>query len=45
MLLRQCEARPYADYGSESHRWHIHRLHIALKAVLCAVIFTKFGNR
>ena len=41
MLLRLCEVRPYAAYGSENHRQHIHRLHIVLRTVLYAAIFTK----
>ena len=45
MLPRQCGARLYADYLSESHRWHIHGLPIALRAVLCAAIFTEYGCR
>ena len=36
MLLRLCEVRPYAAYGSENHRQHIHRLHIVLRTVLYA---------
>ena len=45
MLLRLCEVRPYAAYGSENHRQHIHRLHIVLRTVLYAAIFTKCGCR
>ena len=45
MLLRQCVARSYADYGSENHRWHIGRLFVVFKAVLCAAIFTKSDCR
>ena len=41
-LLHHYEARSYADYASGNHRWHIHRLHIVLRAVLCAAIFITF---
>ena len=43
MFSRQYDARSYADYGAGNHRWHIHRHHVVLRAVLCAAIFTKFG--
>ena len=43
MLPRQCGAGSYADYGSGSHRWHVHRLEVVPRAVLRAAIFTKFG--
>ncbi len=43
MLLRHCEARPYAAYGSGKHRRHIHRLLAILRAGLCAAIFTNAG--
>ncbi len=36
MLLHQCEVRSYADYAAGNHRWHPHRLHIVLRAGLCA---------
>lgn len=41
MLLRRCEARSYAAYGSGKHRRHIRRLHVVLWAGLCAAILTK----
>ena len=43
MLPRQCETQQYADYGYGNYSRHIHRHHIALRAVLCAAIFTKCG--
>lgn len=42
MLPHHCVVRSYAAYGSGNHRWHIHRLPVALMAVLCATIFTKY---
>ena len=44
-LLHHCEARSYADYVSRNHRWHIRRLHVVLRAGLCAAIFTTYGYR
>ena len=41
-LLHHCEARSYADYVSRNHRWHIRRLHVVLRAGLCAAIFTTY---
>ena len=40
-LLRRCEARSYATYGSGKHRRHIRRLPVVLRAGLYAAIFTK----
>ena len=45
MLLRHCEARPYATYGYKKHRRHIHRPLVVLRVGLCAAIFTKCGCR